>query len=283
MLTLFYAALCAYFLGTCFSILYFLRRSHLYGRIYLSAVIVGFAAHTVLIGAIWLATGEFPTASHGGSMVFFSWVIVAVLTLVEGRYRVPVVGSFVLPWAFIAMLYAAFLNRTPTQVPALLRSGWFFAHTSLSFLSYAAFMVAFAGGWMYLLQERQVRSHRPGANFHRLPPLDTLDEINRWSMALGFPLLTLGILTGAVWAEMAYGRLPVDPKVAWSVATWVIYGALLNARHTFGWRGRKAAILAILGSALVLFGYAVINVHYTGFHSFRQAFHFLPGTGGGGM
>ncbi|RMF85276.1 MAG: c-type cytochrome biogenesis protein CcsB [Nitrospirae bacterium] len=283
MRTLFYLALTAYFLGTVFSILYFLRRSRLFGRVYLGAVIVGFLAHTTLIGAIWIATGELPTASHGGSMVFFSWVIIALLALLEARYRLPVMGSFVLPWAFIPMLYAAFLNRTPTHAPALLRSGWFFAHTTLAFLAYAAFVIAFAGGIMYLLQERQVRSHRPGATFRRLPPLDTLDEVNRWAIALGFPLLTLGIVTGAIWAELAYGRLPVDPKVVWSVVTWLIYGAILNARHTFGWRGRKAAKLAIVGFGLMMFGYVVVNVHYTGFHSFRHAFRLLGAAGGSGM
>jgi len=269
MLPLFYLALTAYFIGTVFSLLYFSRGGHTLGRIYLGSVIVGFTAHTLLLATMWVRTTQFPTASHAGSMVFFSWVIIILLAAFEARYRLPVVGSFVLPIAFVPMLYAAFLGHGPSQAPEILKSGWFLAHTSLAFLADAAFVIAFAVGWMYLLQERQVKSHRPGANFRRLPPLATLDEINHRAIAVGFPLLTVGILTGAIWAEVVYGKLPFDAKIAWSCGTWLIYGLILNMRQAFGWRGRKAAQLSIAGFALAMFSYIVVNIFFTGFHSFQ--------------
>jgi len=269
MLLLFYLALTAYFVGTVFSLLYFSRGGHTLGRVYLAAVIIGFTTHTALLGTIWAESGHFPTATHGGSMVFFSWMIVTLLAGLEARYRLPVVGSFVLPIAFIPMLYAAFLRQESGQVPAILKSGWFLAHTSLAFLADAAFVIAFAVGWMYLLQERQVKSHHPGTSFRRLPPLATLDQINFQAIAIGFPLLTLGILTGAIWAEVVYGKLPFDAKVAWSCGTWLIYGLILNMRQAFGWRGRKAAQLSIAGFAFAMFSYIIVNIFFTGFHSFQ--------------
>jgi cytochrome c-type biogenesis protein CcsB len=266
MRALFYLALTAYFIGSAASLVYFAHRSHTVGRIYLGAVIVGFVAHTLLLGLFWAISGHFPTATHAGSMVFFSWLIIVLLAALEARYRLPVVGSFVVPIAFVPMLYASFLDRGPSQAPEILKSGWFLAHTSLAFLANAAFVIAFAVGWMYLLQ---VKSRHPGANFWRLPPLATLDEINRWSIAIGFPLLTMGILTGAIWAEVVSGKLPFDPKVAWSLGTWLIYGLILNMRQAFGWRGQKAAILSIAGFALVMFTYVIVNIFFTTFHSFE--------------
>jgi cytochrome c-type biogenesis protein CcsB len=121
---------------------------------------------------------------------------------------------------------------------------------------------------MYLVQERLLKSQRVGAITRRLPSLKVLDDLNYRSLAFGFPLLTLGIITGAVWAEYAWGRYwGWDPKETWSLFTWFLYAALLHQRLVVGWRGRKAAIMAIAGFLAILFAFLGVRYLLPGLHS----------------
>ena len=114
--------------------------------------------------------------------------------------------------------------------------------------------MAFGAGIMYLLMERELKTKKMGAIFKRLPSLNVLDDINYRCLTIGFPLLTLGIITGSIWAQNAWGSYwSWDPKETWSLITWFLYAALFHERMTVGWRGRRAAVLAILGFAAVLF------------------------------
>jgi cytochrome c-type biogenesis protein CcsB len=130
-------------------------------------------------------------------------------------------------------------------------------------LGYAAFALAFGAATLYL---GQGRSRKPSA---KLPSLADLDRFIYQSVVLGFILLTLGILTGAVWAESAWGRYwSWDPKETWSLITWLIYAALLHARLVKGWQGRRIAWLAVLGFAAVLFTYFGVSFLLPGLHSY---------------
>jgi len=112
----------------------------------------------------------------------------------------------------------------------------------------------FAGAIMYLLQERQLKTKRPGAFYYRLPSLQTLDRLTFRTLALGFPFLTTGIILGAVWARTSWGSVfAPDPLAFFSVVAWVIYAGTLAGRTAGGWHGRRAAYYAIVGfAALVL-------------------------------
>ena len=104
---------------------------------------------------------------------------------------------------------------------------------------------------------------------HRLPSLQTLDDLNYLCLSLGFPFLTLGIITGSIWAEYAWGSYwNWDPKETWSLVTWLIYAALLHGRLTIGWRGRRAAYFSIIGFAVVLFTFLGVNLLLPGLHSY---------------
>jgi cytochrome c-type biogenesis protein CcsB len=110
-----------------------------------------------------------------------------------------------------------------------------------------------------------------GAITKRLPPLKVLDDLNYQALKFGFPLLTLGIITGAVWANYAWGRYwDWDPKETWSLITWLLYAALLHQRLTVGWRGRKAAIMAIIGFLAVLFTFLGVNLLLSGLHAYSN-------------
>jgi cytochrome c-type biogenesis protein CcsB len=137
---------------------------------------------------------------------------------------------------------------------------WLPVHVILLFIGDAAFALAAAVGIMYLIQERQLKQKKLGALFHRLPNIDVLDEINYRCLTIGFPLLTLGIITGAAWAQEAWGSYwSWDPKETWSLINWFFYAALLHGRLTVGWRGRRAAIWSIIGFASVLFTFLGVN------------------------
>jgi cytochrome c-type biogenesis protein CcsB len=140
-------------------------------------------------------------------------------------------------------------------------SNWLFVHSTLAFISYATFAVAFGASIMYLIQEHFLKKKRLGPLYQKLPSLDILDEINYRCLTFGFPLLTVAIITGAIWAETAWGTYwSWDPKETWSLITWFIYAALLHGRLTTGWRGRRAALFSIVGFIVLLFTFLGVNL-----------------------
>jgi cytochrome c-type biogenesis protein CcsB len=180
-------------------------------------------------------------------------------------------GAFVAPLAFVFSIFAAFLPGEIAELAPALNSYWLPVHVLLLFVGDAVFAVAFGAGIMYLLQEKQVKQKKMGAIFKRLPSLDVLDDINYRCLTIGFPLLTVGIITGSIWAEYAWGSYwSWDPKETWSLITWLLYAALLHGRLTVGWRGRKAAILAIVGFCAILFTFLGVNLLLPGLHSYSS-------------
>ena len=160
-------------------------------------------------------------------------------------------------------LHAFPAERRP--LPEYFSSGWLGVHTTLAFLADASFAIAFCIAMMYIIQERQLKHKNPGGFYRRLPPLDVLDELSYRSIVIGFPLLTLAMITGAIWADSAWGTYwGWEPKEIWSLITWLIYASYLHARLVAGWRGRKAAYLAVIGFLIVLFTFLGVNCSFQG-------------------
>ena len=137
------------------------------------------------------------------------------------------------------------------------------------FLAYAAFALGFGAALLYLLISRGARNTAQPQKFLLGAP--EMDDLIYRAIMIGFFLLTLGILTGAVWAESAWGRYwSWDPKETWSLITWLVYAALLHSRMVRGWRGKKLAILSIIGFCCVLFTYFGVN-YLAGLHSYAQS------------
>ncbi|MEE8319506.1 MAG: c-type cytochrome biogenesis protein CcsB [bacterium] len=226
---------------------------------------VAFFAARFSRGGIPLATNMYE------SLVFFSWCLVTTYLLMTKKYPAPVVGAFVIPIASILMAASAMLpNKGIVALPPALKSYWLPFHVTFSFMGDAMFAIACAAGVMYLIQEKQLKSKKPGALYYRLPSLDVLDQINYRALTVGFPLLTLGIITGSIWAQYAWGAYwSWDPKETWSLITWLIYAALLHARFTAGWRGRRAAYISIIGFMAVLFTFLGVNLLLSGLHAYN--------------
>jgi len=204
-----------------------------------------------------------PLSNFYESLVFFAWTLPALGVISFRRYLKGYLGAGVAVLACLLLAYASFGgvdSRIKPLMPAL-KSNWLLIHVVTAFLGYSAFALACGAAFLYLVQER-----RPRAS---LPPAAQLDRLIYRATVLGFLLLTLGILTGAVWAETAWGRYwSWDPKETWSLITWLIYATQLHARLLKGWQGRRIAWLAVLGFMAVLFTYFGVSFLLSGLHSY---------------
>lgn len=268
-ITLFELALTCYFAATIVSVMELFKGTKTTSKIMLSLVVAGFAFHTANIIARYVLSGHIPIANLHEASSFFSWCIVLLFFYLEYRYKLGLLGAFIMPVVFILMLSSSMLPRKIEPLSPVLQSYWLGIHTVLAFIGDAAFAMAFGIGLMYLLQEHYVKSKHLGGLFKRLPSLQILDEINYRLITIGFPFLTLAIITGALWAESAWGSYwRWDPKEVWSLITWFIYALVLHVRLTVGWRGKRAAILSIIGFCVVLFTFFGVNLLLKGLHSF---------------
>lgn len=269
MILLFELALTFYFAAAIVGVLEIFKGSRATSILLVVLAGCGFGLHTANIIARFVIGGHIPITNLHEAASFFSWCIVLLFFFLEYRYRIGLLGSFIMPVVFVLMLSSSLLPRTINPLSPVLQSSWLGVHTVLAFLGDAAFAMAFGVGLMYLIQEHYVKSKHLGGLFRRLPSLQTLDEINYRLITLGFPLLTLAIISGAIWAETAWGRYwRWDPKEVWSLITWFIYALVLHVRLTAGWRGRRAAILSIIGFCAVLFTFFGVNLLLKGLHAF---------------
>jgi cytochrome c-type biogenesis protein CcsB len=258
---LFYLALLGYLLGTLHYLLHIVSKRLSLGRIASYATLAGFAAHTLSHLFRISALGRPPLGSLYESLSFFAWAIVLIYLIIEFRYQNRVMGAFVLPIVVLASSGAAALPRRLAELGPTLQGVGLWIHVALAIFGNAAFALTFCTGLMYILQERQLKSRHPGRMHFRLPSLDLLDDVGVKSLLFGFPLLTLALISGAIWAGYARGSfLSLHGRETWSVVSWLIYAGLLYARVSAGWRGRKAAILAIIGFCLVLFTFLGVSL-----------------------
>lgn len=239
---------------------------------------LGFVIQTIAIGLRWkesydMGHGHAPLSNLYESVVFFSWTIILIYGLIEMKYKYRVIGAFVVPFALLGMAWAQLgLNSGIEPLVPALQSNWLLYHVITCFLGYAAFAVACGISFMYLIKEKHESSSgdvAAGGILSMFPSIRVLDDLNYKAIMIGFPLLTLGIVTGAAWANYAWGTYwSWDPKETWSLIVWFIYAAFLHARITRGWVGRRAAILSIIGFAATIFCYLGVNLLLSGLHSY---------------
>ena len=232
---------------------------------------------TVAIGVRWaesyrMGIGRIPVTNLYESLVFFAWSVNLFYLLVEWKYKNRTLGAFVIPIAFGTMLFAL-TNESSIQplVPAL-QSYWLHAHVITCFVGYAAFAVSAGVAVMYLMKAKREERKLTGGVVALFPSTKILDDLVYKAIIWGFPFLTAGIITGAAWANYAWGTYwSWDPKETWSLIVWLVYAAFLHARITRGWHGRRAAILSIVGFLATIFCYLGVNLVLSGLHSYGGA------------
>ncbi len=208
-----------------------------------------------------VAVGHGPFANMYEFSVAFAWGVLAMYLYFEYRYQQQILGLIALPVALGLLLYATTIPSTSEPlVPALQNNLLLTMHVAVAIVAYGTFAVSFAAAVLHLIQPEGGR--RP------LPRPEVLDEISYRAVVIGFPFLTLTVVLGAVWADVAWGSYwSWDPKETASLLTWLIYGAYLHARVVRGWRGNRAAWLLVAGFAATLFTYFG-NLFFGGLHSY---------------
>lgn len=276
---LFGISIFVYFFAMVLYVSYLAFRSEGLGKAATLTLLGGVIIETAAMAMRWfesyqMGIGRAPLTNLYESLVFFAWTIAVVYLVLEAKFKIRTIGAFVTPFPFIIMAYAS-LNPKDIQplVPAL-QSNWLISHVVTCFVGYAAFAVSFGISILYLFKARaeNISAKSTALFWSYIPSSSALDEIGYKTIAIGFPLLTIGIVTGAFWANVAWGTYwSWDPKETWSLIVWLIYAAYLHARITRGWRGKKAAVLSIAGFAATIFCYLGVNLILSGLHSYGGA------------
>src|SRR5206468_10687973 len=227
----------------------------------------GFVAHGLSIaGRSWTA-GHMAVTTFDEALSFLALLLVAIFLVIQFRRPLVALGAVVSPLAFGLTLAADAVYAGARPLPPVLDSVWLPIHVGLAFLGDAVFALAFSASLLYLVQERRLKAHRGPSLLRHLPSLETLDRLNYACLVWGLVLLTLGMVTGIIWAHAAWGRFwSSDPKVLFSFLIWGIYAILLQGRMIAGWRGRWAATLTIAGFAVLVLSLVGVNVLALGNH-----------------
>lgn len=271
----FQVAMLVYSITFFFYILFVATKKETIGRFAFWLVFIGFIIHIIGFVVRWREShatgyGYLPLSNMYESLNFFSWCIVLVYLFVDRIYHQRAIGIIASPLAAIIIAMTSLIPGAKSDIRPLipaLQSNWLAIHVITCFLGYAAFAIAFGISIIYMIQSRRTLSS--GGPISWFPSSQTLDEITYKAIVIGFPMLTLGIITGAAWANSAWGSYwSWDPKETWSLITWFIYAAFLHARYTRDWKGRKTALLSIVGFIAVIFTYFGVNYILSGLHSY---------------
>ena len=236
-----------------------------------NSILAGFVLH--LLAFLWrcIQAQALAVTNLHESLSFFALLLALAFFLVNHKKPVPTLSTFTSPLLTIFTLWALVTPHIIPPQPPILKSFWLPLHVLLSFAGNAFLALGCGGAVMYLLQERLIKKKKIKGIFRKLPALQKLDELNYLCLRLGFPLLTLGIISGSVWASFAWGtHWSWDPKETWSLITWLLFAALLHGRMNSGWRGRKASLLTIIGFAAIMFTFLGVNLLLSGLHSYAH-------------
>ena len=244
----------------------FFQRNYLHRSGYV-LMIAGFIGHTLSIIYNGVISNEFPVRNLHETLSLAGWAVAGFFLIFQSKFKLKVLGIYAAPLIALIMIAVSQVPNTPIQEQNIFRNFWLISHVISVFIGNAAFAIACGIGILYILQEGAIKNKNPGFFFKRLPSLDMLDATGYTCIIAGFTLLTFGLITGFIYAKSVWGRFwSWDPKEVWAGITWLFYAALLHERLTAGWRGRRAAIMAIVGFAILLFTFFGVNFLLKGHH-----------------
>jgi len=295
----FNVALFAYIAGMIGYFYYLAFRRQLAWRSASLAAFLGLSAHALSVVARGFAAGRVPWGNmYEYSSLLALLVVAGYLFVVEGVFKVRLLGGFVLAFSVLTMAIAVmFLYVGPGPLVPALNSYWIKIHVVAAITGSSLFALGCIVTILYLAKDRRERrsavvapimggsvdlddapphfeagADEPVGGVTRrgiLPPAAVLDRVAYRTIAFAFPIWTFAVIAGAIWAEQAWGRYwGWDPKETWSFITWVIFAGYLHARATSGWRGRRAAVIALVGFASLLVTYYAVNLWIVGLHSY---------------
>jgi len=234
-------------------LVFFVSQNEKVRKLARSILVVSWIMQTLYIASRYYLAGHTPVTTNHEAVFFFAWSTTAAYLSFRWRYSVKNFGTFVSLLIFSLLVVAALAPRDLIPLEPALQSLWLPVHVGFSLVAYGFLALAFCGGLMYLLQERELKSRRLGYFFSRLPSLDSLDQLNSHCLAVGFAVLCFGMVSGSFWSKQAWGTYwRWNPKEVCTLIIWFTYLIQVHQRFTVGWRGRRAAIMVVIGFILVL-------------------------------
>jgi cytochrome c-type biogenesis protein CcsB len=231
--------------------------------------VVGLLFHTLALVMRTVQSGHAPFTNMYESLSFLAWASIFAYIIVEWRYRVRRPGAYILliVIALMALASSPLMPKEATPLVPALQSYWLWLHVSVTLLGEAFFAVAFVTSVMFLIADSREKKGRPAVSGLTA---ERLDSISYRTIAIGFPLFTLGgLVFGMVWAYKAWGSYwSWDPKEVWSLITWFVFALYLHTRIVMGWKGRRSAAIAVFGFLAALFTYFGVNYLLAGLHSY---------------
>ncbi len=263
---LFTVVMILYFLSMILFFSFVALKKESFSRIGIILQICGLAIHTLSIIIRGINAGRLPMTNQYEFATMFAWGLSLISLVFIRRYHFPVLGAFSAPVTFLVIGYAAMQNKEINSLMPALRSNWLGIHVSTAIIAYGAFGVSFVLAIIFLFREK---INSEGFWNQHVPDKEKLDMISYRCIALGFLFLTFTIITGAIWAERAWGSYwSWDPKETWSLITWIVYATYLHLRIRNGWKGKSASVFAVIGFICVIFTFIGVNTFLPGIHSY---------------
>ena len=248
---------------------------------------IGMWGVNLLLAAVllirWITAGHFPLSNLYESLIFLAWAFTSIHLVCASFIQLPFLAAITAPVTLLTFTFATFslpkeMQKASALVPAL-QSNWLMMHVSIMILSYAALLFGSLFALVFLLVPNTLKFQTAETISSDIPRQvtsadlsklgQTLDNCSYRILGFGFPLLTMGILSGAVWANEAWGSYwSWDPKETWALITWLVFAIYLHARLTRGWIGTKPAIIAACGFVTVWVFYLGVNLLGSGLHSY---------------
>lgn len=248
------------------ALLFFVHISKLAKRVEKGAIfttLAGLIFHTIAMGARTIGAGRLPFSNQYEFALSFAWGIVLSFLVLYALYRFASIGAFVMPLAILVMGYASMQSKTVRPLMPALQSMWLTFHVGTAILSYGSFALACAISVIYLIDSKRSEEHKI------LADPEVSDILGYRVVVFGFLMLSIVIISGAIWAQKAWSRYWAwDPKETWSLITWIIYAIYLHLRLRLNWKGKHAAWFSIIGFVSVIFTFVGVNILLPSIHSY---------------
>ncbi|MBU1341277.1 MAG: cytochrome c biogenesis protein [Proteobacteria bacterium] len=251
-------------------VLFLFNQKKIYQKTALCLISTAILFHCISIIVYTITTRQVPVHNLSQSLSVAALALGGMFLFFQYKFDLKILGVFASMLLSAIMLAVWIIPATPIEQNTVLKGFWFYSHILMVFTGEASLALACGAGILYLLQEKGIKTKHQGFFFKRLPSLDLLDNVGYTCLTTGFVLLTIGLVTGFVYAKTIWGRFwSGDPKEIFSVGSWIVYAALLHLRLYSGWRGRKSAIMTIIGFFIIIFTFLGVNMLLGGHH---QAF-----------